>query len=454
LTPGIEGRGAILPQLSGRRNAMSVLALIAFAVQLSGVPGGARLETRATLGQRPDTSVQARRGPDVRFDPYLAAWSTEPAMACGGLTLASVQRFGGRLLGSTEGARQHPGIAAAWEFPFALGLSTVTHEVNGHGGRAREFGLDPYYGFDPLRLSAFTGTRRVPRSRDDIISISAAGTEADSVLANQLFVDLARPDGAEASTLPLALIAKLDLTLYVFTTARPDSANATDFRDQYQQGNDIANYLVGRQGQRRQLDLNDLWNQVADVDYSDPLLKKNSDAARIAAIWNVLDPVMILTTVEYVREHLDNGAVRVSAPMLQLGSAVGLSTGTRAFLAPSYVTRYLDVYARVPFGVGSFYVRDLDSSVARTWGWGAGFTYGPAGSRLSANLTADRWDEPASAEHGDGRPGWNVSGEVRVPITPRFGVLVNAGHKTLGFVPGRPVNAGTYAGLGVLFSPW
>jgi hypothetical protein len=164
--------------------------------------------------------------------------------------------------------------------------------------------------------------------------------------------------------------------------------------------------------------------------------------------------LLITAAVEYAREHLGKGAVRVRPPMLELGGKVGFTAGTRAFLAPSYVTRYLDVYVRVPFGVGSVYVRDLDSSVARTWGWGAAFTVAPPGSRFEANVTGDRWDEPRSAEHGEGARGWNVSAEVRVPLARRFGLLLNVGHKTTGFVPGRPVNAGTYVGLGALFAPW
>jgi hypothetical protein len=303
-------------------------------------------------------------------------------------------------------------------------------------------------------MSGFTGTTRVPKTRDEIVSIVEAGTEADSLLANRLLRDFLRPDGAEASALPLALFAKLDLTLYVATTARPTAANAVDFYDQYHQGNDIANYLVARQGQRRHLDLNDMWNQVAVVDFTDPLLAKNADAARIAALWNALDPLLVTTAIEYARTHLGKGAVRVRPPMLELGGTVAFTAGTRAFLAPTYVTRYLDVYARVPVGVASAYVRDLDSSVARTLGWGAAFTVAPRGSRFEARVAGDRWDEPQSAEHGAGTRGWNVSGELSVPVGRRFGVLLNVGRKTTGFVPGRPLDPGTYAGVGVLFSPW
>lgn len=69
-------------------------------------------------------------------------------------------------------------------------------------------------------------------------------------------------------------------------------------------------------------------------------------------------------------------------------------------------------------------------------------------------MTGDRWDEPRSVEHGDGSRGWNVAAEVHVPILRRVGALLNVGRKTAGFVPGRPLDAGAYAGFGLLVSPW
>lgn len=392
--------------------------------------------------------------PDTRYDPLVAAWSSEPAMRYGGLALASVQRFSSRLLGSSDAGRRRPGLAAAWEFPFALLLSIVTHEVNGHGGRAREFDLRPVYGFDLIGLTAYTGTRRQPRSRDELVALVAGGTEADSVIAHSLFLDLMRPGGAEASTLPLAVFAKIDFTMYVASTPRPVRANAEEFRRQYQEGNDIANYLVARQGQRRGLDLDDLWNQVAEIEFADAWLQKNADALRLAALWNALDPTLITTVVAYARDHLRGGSVRLRAPMLQLGRHIGLQAGTRAFMGPSYVTRYLDVHVRVPFGLASLYGRDLDSSVERTWGWGGTLMLAPSRWRFQAQVAAERWDEPKSAEHGPGRRAWHAAGEVRVPATRRVGVMVGIGHKTDGFLPGRPLRAGTYAGAGLLLSLW
>jgi hypothetical protein len=458
---------------------MQTALLIALVAQLSSLPGiagaGSRVaETQARAPvEQPTTApsdraatskdgreqapeaapVRKKDGPGA-FDPYVAGWSSEPTMEYGGLMLASVQRASSRLLGMSAAGREHPGLAAAWEFPLAEFLSIVTHEVNGHGGRGREFGLEPRYGLDILRMTAYTGTLRSPESRDEVISISGAGTEADSVLANRLLVDMARPGGAEAATFALAALAKLDLTLYVAFTARPTGSTGTDFSNQFHEGNDIANYLVARQAQRRSANLDDLWNQVLAVDLNDPLLGKNYDAARLAALWNALDPMLITTAVKYATRHLGGGAVRIQVPMLTLGGGLGLTVGTRAFLAQSYVTRYVDVYARVPFGVGSVYVRDLDSSLARAWGWGAAFTVAPLRSRVSANITAERWDEPRSAEHGEGRPGWNVSGDVQVPVGSRLGFVLTVGRKTAGFVAGRPVNQGTYAGAGVVLSPW
>jgi hypothetical protein len=404
-----------------------------------------------STAQDSESGPADRNAPAARFDPYLGGWSSEPAMAYGGLTLASVQRLTSRLLGSTEAAQHRPGLAAAWEFPFAELLSIATHEVNGHGGRAREFDLDPSYGFELIGLTAWTGTARAPKTADELLLLCAGGTEADTVLAHRLIADLMRPDGAEASAVPLALVAKLDLTLYVAMTVRPGEGRAADFLDQYQQGNDIANYLVARQGQRRGTDVDVLWNQVAPIDFNDPLLRKNADAARIAALWNAIDPVLVGATVEYFRGHLFGGAARIRPLMLDLGG-VGISAGTRAFLAPRYVTRYLDLYIRMPFGVASIFGRDLDSSLNRSYGWGGTLTVAPRGTWFSASVTAERWTEPESREYGNDRPGWHVSGEVHAPLSRRFGLALNAGRKTDGFVAGRPLAAGTYVGLGVLFS--
>ena len=428
---------------------MRRIAAAAFVVLLGLGAGSAEAQEIAVPAQ-----AQEPRAIDTQFQPYLVGWSSEPAMESGGLMLASAYRASSRLLSSTDAAQTHPGLAAAWEFPFAELFSIVTHEVNGHGGRAREFDMRPHYGFDLLRMSAYTGTRRAPETREEMIHICAAGTEADSVLSHRLMMDLARPGGAEASTVPLALLAKLDLTMYVAITERPRAENALEFREQYQQGNDIANYLVARQGQRRLADLGDMWNQILAVDYSDLLLRKNDAAVRATAVWNVLDPSLIATVVRYSREHLGKGEARIRAPMLELGDVVGFSAGTRGFLAPSYVTRYLDLHVRVPFGLGSVYVRDLDSSVERTWGWGGSFTVAPADWRFAVTVAGDRWDEPDSAEYGAGTRGWHASAELRLPLARRFGLLLNGGHKTTGFVPGRPVEAGTYVGVGALVSPW
>jgi hypothetical protein len=384
------------------------------------------------------------------YDPYFVGWSSEPTMLYGGLTVASFQRGTARLFGSTDIAKSKPGLAAIWEVPAALFLSTATHEINGHGGRAREFDLSPSYGFG-FDFSAYTSIRRDPKNVNEVLYLAAAGTEADSILANQLLADLYRPHGAEGSTVPLALIAKLDFTLYVNQTTEPNEDNADDFFTQFEEGNDIAIYLGSRQGLRRGLDPRDVWNRNITIDYHERLLAKNYSAVRDAAYWNLLDPLTIAATVSYIRDHLANGNTRITPPMLQLGDKVGLSAGTRAFLAPAYVTRYLDVYARIPVGLATVYIRDLDSSIERRYGYGAGFTLAQPDSRFSASLHAESWQEPDSAEHGAGDDCWNVNAEVRVPTGPRFGLAAYAGHKTAGFLPGLPSEEGTYAGFGMTF---
>jgi hypothetical protein len=77
--------------------------------------------------------------------------------------------------------------------------------------------------------------------------------------------------------------------------------------------------LVARQSQRTGGGLEVLWNQVTRVNLDDPLLQKNYDAARSAALWNALDPMLIAPGFEYAKRHLGGGAVRARVPMLELG---------------------------------------------------------------------------------------------------------------------------------------
>ena len=183
------------------------------------------------------------------YDPFFLGYETEPGMDYGGRTLSSVQSAIGRAIGSLPHVDRHPGLAPAWEFPIGAFLTVVQHEVDGHGGRAREFGLGPSYGFG-FDFSGYTTTRLAPATHTENMLIGTAGVESDGMMARRILLDALRPEGTDGAKIPLAFMGKLDLSLYVSEVRRPAS-DAQRFVDQYRQGNDMAFYLVARQAARR-----------------------------------------------------------------------------------------------------------------------------------------------------------------------------------------------------------
>jgi hypothetical protein len=386
-------------------------------------------------------------------DLWFLGYETEPAMDFGGRTLASIQTGISQGIGSIKDVgERHPGVTPAWEFPVGAALLLVQHEVGGHGGRAREFGLGPSYGFG-FDFSGYTSTERAPRTNEELLLLAAGGVEADQVLARRVFLDLLRTEGTDAAKIPLAFMAKLDLSLYVSTVPHPRPGDDEgDFSDEASSGNDMALYLVGRQAQRHGAPAAAVWDGTYAIDFDDPLLEDNWDDARITAIWNVLDPTLVAGLFAYFRDHVLHGESRVRAPMLHVGD-VGLTLGTRGALGPQWVSRFLDLHAATSQGVFTVYVRDLDSSVDRAYGIGAGvhgLRIGRQGSRVELGLSADIWAEPEAHESLSESNGWNATAEVNALLGARWGLSAKAGAKSDGFFPGLPQEDGIYLGFGVL----
>ena len=382
------------------------------------------------------------------WDPLFLGYGTEPEMDYGGRTVMSLQSAVSRGIGSIAGAgERHPGLAPVWEFPVGAAVLLIQHEVDGHGGRAREFGLSPSYAFH-FDLSAATGTRRPPKTNEGNALLGSAGTEADQVMAHRALLDFLRPEGADGAKAPLAMLSKLDLTLYVAEVKDPRS-DPNGFLQQYRDGNDMAYYLFSRQAQRRGIDPTSVWDGTYGPDGQDPLLQHNYDAMRATALWNLLDPVLVGSMVNYFREHVLGGQVRVHAPTLRVSDGVGLAIGTRGALGPQEVTRFLDLHAATRRGVYTVYVRDLDSSIDRTYGFGAAVHGFPLGRAAELGLSADSWSEPASRERIRTGSGWNATAELDTLFADRWGLSAKVGSKSAGFFPGLPVADGAYVAFGV-----
>jgi len=381
------------------------------------------------------------------WDPLFLGFGSEPEMDYGGRTVMSLHSLLSRSIGRIgHVGERHPGVAPAWEIPLGAAVLLIQHEVGGHGGRARELGLSPSYAFS-YNLSAATATERPPATNEENTLLAAGGVEADGVMAHRVLLDLLRPEGADGAKVPLALLSKLDLTLYAATARNPEGS--PQLVDQYRDGNDMAYYLVSRQAARNGADPAGVWNGTYEPLLDDPLLASTYDDIQATALWNLFDPLLAGSVVNYFREHVQGGAVRVHAPVLRLREGLGLTVGTRGALGPGEVSRFLDLHAVTRQGVLTVYARDLDSSFERTYGFGAGVHALRLGRNLELGLSADSWDEPDAQERRPAGRGWNATGQIDALIGPRWGLSAKLGAKSEGFFPGLPLEDGPYFGFGV-----
>jgi hypothetical protein len=418
----------------------ATLPLILAAAGLIAPPHGARAQEPAVADVAGPTTAEAPRA------RLFLGYETEPAMDLGGRVVASADAL---VAGAFGGIRErHPALAPAWEFPLAAALLLVEHEGMGHGGRARELGLGPSYGagFD---FSAYTTTRRAPRDHEELALLAAGGVEADGVMAHRLLLDALGDDGIDGAQLPLVMMAKLDLTVYVASAPRPRPGDDEgDFSHEYRHGNDMVLYLTGRQAARLGADAGAVWDGTYEPDFGEPLLRRTWDDARAAALWNLLDPSLGAAMVGYFRQHVLGGEARVRPPTLRIGEPVRLTLATRAALGPDSMSRFLDVQLALPRGVVDIFARRFDSAVASAWGWGAALHRMPLG-RLALSVGADAWDEPRTANGAGEGSGWNAVAEVEAR-RGRWAVVAKLGDKSGGFFPGTPRAAGVYGGGGLV----
>ncbi|HYU32594.1 MAG TPA: hypothetical protein VEW48_10570 [Thermoanaerobaculia bacterium] len=222
-------------------------------------------------------AAQEASSPSSTSDVYFLGYETEPGMDYGGRTVASLQSGLSRAFGSPF---HKTTVAPAWEFPIGALLLLVQHEVGGHGGRGREFGLGPSYGFG-FDFSGYTSTKRSPATNEENALVAAGGTEADGVMARRILLEALEPKGVDGAKIPLALMAKLDLSRYILETAGPGSK---DFAQKYRDGNDMAFWAVARQAQRDKADPADVWNGSYEIHPGDRLLDDTWHDARVTAI--------------------------------------------------------------------------------------------------------------------------------------------------------------------------
>ena len=384
-------------------------------------------------------------------DTYFLGYETGVNMEYGGRVVESLDGLTCRAVQQYFGEDNH-GWAPMWEVPIGILTSTMQHEINGHGSRAREFDLDPGYGVG-WDMSVFTYINNDPESNEQVIYLAAGGTEANTVLAHNLATDGLATKRFYAAKFPLLLASKLNFSLYSFLTPNPGDSESDqeDFDDMYEGGNDIAIYLAGRQAQRNNSDPVALWERDYSINYDGSLLEENWRDVRNTAIWHLLDPSAWSFLSPYITDHVMEGETYIRPVMLELGNNYGISIGTRGALGPSEVTRFLDMYLSTPYGLGHFYVRDLDSSTDRAYGVGAGIRNLGLGRYIKFSLMGDLWESPESEEQLYEGTQKNITGELTITTSAGWGLTAKLGWKSAGFLPGKPIGKGTYTGLGVTY---
>jgi hypothetical protein len=393
----------------------------------------------------PPGPAQPAKPPRV-FDPYFLGYEREPSTDFGARSLTSFHGGVCRFAGWVIPTRRWPFLAPLYEWPLSLFVETTAHEMGGHGARAREFDLDPTYGF------ASTSIRKDPESNFQLAVIGTAGTEAGSTMSHRILQDLYEGGGADGSKVPLLFQAKTDYSLYVALTPDP-GGDPTEFQNEYESGNDIAFTITARQAHRVGADPLDVWDGDYAIDFTDPLIEDVYDELRAAALWNMLDPAFFAALASYVWDHCWKGQTRVRPPVVPFGSQrYGLTVGTRAYMGPEDVSRVLDLYVVTPGPLFRLTGRDLSSSLDRTYGVGAGVSGLPLGRTVKLSVSGDLWDMPESAEGFYSGTGWNVVGEVDVLFAKRFGFSAKLGGKSEGFFPATPLDAGVYGGAGLLLA--
>ncbi|MBI4818157.1 MAG: hypothetical protein HY791_17980 [Deltaproteobacteria bacterium] len=328
--------------------------------------------------------------------------------------------------------------------PMAQTERTLTHEVFGHGARARENGQDPSFQFslpfpyrwifDPnVEHGGIALNGRVD-SLESNIPFVTGGIESSHLgawwLSREFFVPRGRAHYSESL---VYLISKVDYANVAFFGSRNDSANNID---------DV-HYFIGA--------LQERFNRWRPEDRS-----AIEDRLRLAWLWIFTDPTFWLALWQVGVDHAYLGNRWMSIPTLEVGG-FRLYTSTRFDVSPFGAEHYVDVFAsKVDLAELGFYGRVGSSGLASYWGIG-GSVFGyelTSGVELAGSV--DVWNQPEILfEHRNVfvRPnvwGANVSLGGTLSVFRGVGVTAKLGVKTRGHLMGQPVDSGLYGYVGLL----
>jgi hypothetical protein len=328
--------------------------------------------------------------------------------------------------------------------PLAELTSEISHEVGGHGGRARELGLDPTFLFylpivyrkvfapsDEARAGAFTQflTRNAVEG-DRAMLGTLGGLEANYVHAWWINARIVRARGrVHHGDLLVYLASKLPYADSVYSV--PPEGDG---------GNDIASYVTH---------LQDRFNRWRPDD-------RRAISRRLGAgyVWNLVDPTLFYAVYGTLVANVGQGRPVTKMPLPRIGDTTVLLS-PRFALSPFGAEQTLDLFLGQGSGMLDLYGRVVSSGLADAYGVGARVLGIRAGDRTTLGAEIDLWRQPELLLDARGvfdrpqRLGLNAGAFFDVRVASIFGITGKIASKTPGWVVGQPASGGLHGYLGV-----
>ena len=323
--------------------------------------------------------------------------------------------------------------------PLAATMMTISHELFGHGARAREQGLDPTFSFrlvEPYRTilgqgDGFLGEARFERAgqSDRDLPLVFGGIEADYRAAYFLQRRFIQQRGwVHYGDMLLYAAARLSYASSLLNPGGPTEAD-----------NDVRNYVQ---------ELQKRFNRWGDRDR-----ESIEGQLRTAYVWNLLDPTLAYALYAVTWEHIVHGRRMSQAPLPSVGDTV-FYPWKRFNLTPFGAEHYLELFVLRDGVLLDVYGRAGSSRLAAYHGGGARVRGLEVAPRLSVGAGVDAWVQPETLLHDRGvfdrelQTGGNVEGEGVVALTDRLGFTVKLAYKTRGYLAGQPLDEGAYGYAG------
>ncbi len=332
--------------------------------------------------------------------------------------------------------------------PLAHMETTVTHELFGHGARAREFGGKPAYVFGlPLPYSLFLAPQQQtsgvafyntdPRNLDQDIALHFGGLESNFLTAHWINTEMVNARGwARHSDLLVYAISKVT---YVTTFV------SRDLRGQRGAvGDDIDSYVNALQ------DKFNHWRPNQRV-----TIAKN---LQTAYLWNLIDPTLVFSLYSTLVNFIYHGKRESKMPLPSV-NGVTFYPSPRFNLSPFGAEHYLDLFLTKGDVVVDAYGRIGSSGLASYTGAGVRALGWKPHKSVSLGAEVDVWKQPAlqlEERNLYTRPdewGVNVGGFATVKILGKLGLTGKFAYKSRGYLQGQPLDATPYGYLGVSIAP-